>query len=662
LDYLNVFIGLIVFYSILSMIASTLLEFIFSIMRRRGKVLRNVILQICCGNRTICKEFYSLPQVTMLFQGGLSEKQLEEEFPTDGDEEADTSPTTRKGSLVSGVREFCNPDKIQWPSYISPETFARAMTEGIVEKSLEQIDHLEESMVDAAARWESKYPDEDFQSFTSFIKELVQRSGNTVEQFQLLLMQHFQEVNERATGWYQKTTAKYLFCIGLFLAVATNSDSVMMLRRLLSDPGLRKAMVEQAEGMVETAPVPVDGEAPTTNDERTAINPSVIKDMERISSYTGGWSEAMIKVGPSVWALRPLGWLLTAFAISLGSKFWFDLLKKVMSMRSALAPGKSAQGEEEDERFSGTDRNLTPNLPLVGPPYQPPRKPTREEVTRSLMGATFSKLAYLEKAKAENEKYDGFEFVTGMESGKDSPFDTQLYLFRKGNELVVAFRGSEKNLGDWATNARFRKTSLMTSKGPYEPESIEVHRGFHGAFDSIWDELKKALSAEAVKGAEVVSFCGHSLGGAQAVLAATRFLLEKELLASVVPESKDFRGLSFDWLHTIGQPRVGNQAFADLVMELCAGRYYRAVNRSDVVARVPLMSMDFAHSGILHYFSSEGHLMIQPSFASRILDLTLDEAMPKLEERMRNLVADHKDDFYISGYRHVRDRLSEATT
>ena len=39
--------------------------------------------------------------------------------------------------------------------------------------------------------------------------------------------------------------------------------------------------------------------------------------------------------------LKLLGWLLTAFAISLGAPFWFDMLNKVMNIRASVKPHSS---------------------------------------------------------------------------------------------------------------------------------------------------------------------------------------------------------------------------------------------------------------------------------------------------------------------------------
>jgi len=49
-----------------------------------------------------------------------------------------------------------------------------------------------------------------------------------------------------------------------------------------------------------------------------------------------------------VWGLKHffVGWLLTALAVSLGAQFWFDILKRFVSLRSAGAVSKSPSPEQ----------------------------------------------------------------------------------------------------------------------------------------------------------------------------------------------------------------------------------------------------------------------------------------------------------------------------
>jgi hypothetical protein len=46
-----------------------------------------------------------------------------------------------------------------------------------------------------------------------------------------------------------------------------------------------------------------------------------------------GWQTAPDDAGG--WLLKLLGWLITVFALSFGAPFWFDVLGKVVNMRSS---------------------------------------------------------------------------------------------------------------------------------------------------------------------------------------------------------------------------------------------------------------------------------------------------------------------------------------
>jgi hypothetical protein len=39
-----------------------------------------------------------------------------------------------------------------------------------------------------------------------------------------------------------------------------------------------------------------------------------------------------------------MGWLMTAFAVTLGAPFWFDILSKLMTVRSTLKPKDGGGG------------------------------------------------------------------------------------------------------------------------------------------------------------------------------------------------------------------------------------------------------------------------------------------------------------------------------
>ena len=83
----------------------------------------------------------------------------------------------------------------------------------------------------------------------------------------------------------------------------------------------------------------VDGLTNTSFSVQKAYIDSLNSEMDQYNYVLGVSKEA--KFTP--WTL--LGWLITAFAISLGAPFWFDLLNKMMQVRNTvripISSGKS---------------------------------------------------------------------------------------------------------------------------------------------------------------------------------------------------------------------------------------------------------------------------------------------------------------------------------
>ncbi len=119
-----------------------------------------------------------------------------------------------------------------------------------------------------------------------------------------------------------------------------------------------------------------------------------------------------------------------------------------------------------------------------------------------------------------------------------------------------------------------------------------VHRGFQQALCPVWDQVHQLVRDYRSKYPTAeIRFTGHSLGGALAVLAYSRF---------------DDSNLS---LCTFGCPRVGDGAFRDRVISNPGKGIYRIVNFNDAVAHVPLESLLYKQSPVQCYrFAENGNL------------------------------------------------------
>ena len=143
----------------------------------------------------------------------------------------------------------------------------------------------------------------------------------------------------RATGVYRRNAKAVSLLIGLAVAISLNADSLHMLDRLSRDPAIRNAITQAAE------------EFATTNPDGTAIA-QLEEEVDSVLSGLPiplGYSEAVIEkqqLAQESWFVpfiprRAVGWLITGFAISMGSNFWFGLLKRIVNVKNS--------GKEEGE-------------------------------------------------------------------------------------------------------------------------------------------------------------------------------------------------------------------------------------------------------------------------------------------------------------------------
>ena len=175
----------------------------------------------------------------------------------------------------------------------------------------------------------------------------------------------------------------------------------------------------------------------------------------------------------------------------------------------------------------------------------------------------------------------GFSLVGTINVGETQGFVCKRIAPNQPAYLVLAFRGTEKKISDWLTDARCVPTSV---------DGAKVHTGFLEAFTKVKDPSGRTVEQvvneilskpEAREGGQPLPLfiTGHSLGGALAML-ATKLVVQPETSAAC---------------YTFGAPRVASYEFFDLVKT----PVYRVVNSSDVVPRVPPGAVMFLVNGLL---------------------------------------------------------------
>jgi hypothetical protein len=113
-------------------------------------------------------------------------------------------------------------------------------------------------------------------------------------------------------------------------------------------------VVAAAEQQVKAQEVAPD---PATRDSKAR------ETLESLSLPIGWDGDASIPTSTREWLRWFVGILVTAFAAMLGAPFWFDVLNKIMVVRSTLKPGASAPKVDPPADPSPTQRVVA--LPAV---------------------------------------------------------------------------------------------------------------------------------------------------------------------------------------------------------------------------------------------------------------------------------------------------------
>jgi hypothetical protein len=297
---LEVTIGLVVTWLIISMAASQIQEAIIETLGWRSKFLEDRLLEMF-KDPALVEKFYNHPLIATLSVKTFWGKTRN---PTDI-----PNPIFAKAA----VDIFLNAGK---PEIELP---ANSMSlDKMRQNTKESIAHLKQAKnEDLANALKYLVPNLDGAA-TEFEKKLVEYRGNVESWFDTTMVQ--------ATKLYRKYASAIALGLGIGLAVVFNVDSVDIVNQLWRDPTLRQTIVAQAENI-------------SPDDSASIADTKARLDA---LSLPVGWNQEKIPASPMQWAVKGLGVFLTGLAASLGSPFWFDILNRLLGLKSGQ---KSKQAE-----------------------------------------------------------------------------------------------------------------------------------------------------------------------------------------------------------------------------------------------------------------------------------------------------------------------------
>lgn len=305
--FLEITIGLVFIYLLLSLFSTIIMEMIATLFRMRASLLKSTIERILNDAETNASiDFFNQPLMK-----NLSDYK-----------------TWYTNSFKTG----------DTPSNISPQNFSKTIINLILKDPTDKIDltTITNKLATSSLSKDAK----------THINSLIRSSNGDIECFQKELENWFNDTMERANGWYKRQVQYILLVVGFCIAFAFNADSIEIIKKLQNDPSTRIAIVNNATNYIQKNDS-LKIENHFINKEETQIDSLkklVLNENYKLLNESNnilGWSNYNSK--QTSFIVKFFGFILTALAICLGASFWFDLLKKLINIRTM---GKSLNEEK----------------------------------------------------------------------------------------------------------------------------------------------------------------------------------------------------------------------------------------------------------------------------------------------------------------------------
>jgi hypothetical protein len=350
---LEVVIGIVFIYLLLSILCTALREGIEGFLKTRASYLEY-------GIRDLLNDDKGTALASMLFNHPL----IFGLFP--GDYTAAKAPAP---SLLRRVRNL--------PSYIPSANFAMALMD-LAARGPTQAPHS--GMVT------EKISLDDIRQNVGLLQNpAVQRvlmtaldtAAGDINKVKKNLEHWYDSAMDRVSGRYKRSTQLVVFLLGIAIAVGFNVNTITLADFLYRNETARGAIVAQAQ-VASTDPTFLTSNYKDVKEQISTMKLPVGWDQPPVppsaSTFGEAWHAYLVPV---------IGWLLTAFAITLGAPFWFDILNKIMVIRSTVKPHEKSPEEASDDRQWGSaDAGNGPTVVRIVDQIQPapaPVQPPQEE-------------------------------------------------------------------------------------------------------------------------------------------------------------------------------------------------------------------------------------------------------------------------------------------
>lgn len=346
-EIVDVAIGIAFIFLFFSLICSVINEAIASALSLRSK---NLVAGL---NSLFSKSTLESgkPFVQAIYENGLVRALYKDPQSPDSNSTPAGAARPVIGSLFHVppvLQTVANWFKVDLPSYIPARTFSSALLDVLVPptngepRDLAQLRSAITALPDSPTR--------------NALLSLVSSTQKDVEEFQGKAEMWFNDSMDRAAGWYKRKAQKTLLVLGLLVAILMNVDTIRIAKTLWINPAARQATADLAQQFAQSHK---DG---LKTDVELKQQAQDLADLGQKLPVPFGWGAEQRGNARSLWDAakqhtlpawltsffvfqKLTGWIITAFALSLGAPFWFDLLNKFMVIRGTVKPREKSATE-----------------------------------------------------------------------------------------------------------------------------------------------------------------------------------------------------------------------------------------------------------------------------------------------------------------------------
>ncbi len=376
---LDVIIGMVFIYLLLSLVCSSINEIIEAYANKRAKFLEQGIKDLLndSDGTDLSEKFYKHPLIASLIQDRSAKSLKPSYIPARNFSLALLDIVLEAGKDEKSGSAGTTPKKtVAAPLVVNVSTSETGKVEAVVSAADtgSPLEKLRQSVV---------LFDNDY--VRKALLPLIDAAGDDAAKARENIENWFNSGMDKVSGWYKRRTQYIIIIIGFLVALFLNADTIAISNQLWHDKPLRDSLVSAAQEFskkdtsTSTTVTPLSAAAAKDCDNnkttkgicsaycRENVNSAECRlsqlngEMARIESMGVpiGWSGNSLLSFPESsgaypgwlwnWLMKIFGLVITAFAVSLGAPFWFDLLNKFVVIRSTVKPREKSHEEPSKE-------------------------------------------------------------------------------------------------------------------------------------------------------------------------------------------------------------------------------------------------------------------------------------------------------------------------